>query len=465
MKKFLLILCSILLLSGLIISGCAEPEAAPAPAPAPKPEPKPAPAPAPGPKAPKEILIGDTVSFTGKYAGFGQGHFGAEAAVEDINKLGGVYVEEYDTKIPVRYIALDTGSDMLKVAPLAEDLVLTEKVHFLGTTLDPPEMRLGMADVADKYGIPAVPGVGPFESWMSIKEGAGAEWKYTWAYGFAIATPTAPGDFREGNPGYSMMATYFGALEEFGAATNKKIAVAALDDLDGNAWYSGFTDYATGIGYDPYRTEDRFGIFPGDVTDFTPVIEDWKDYGCEMLWCNSPGFHFGILWKQCHVLGFQPKAVFSTRGALFFRDVEAWGGDLPHAVGMETFWDPSIQNAPGIGDTTPRSLEQRWLDATGEPLNQSIGWSYMGMQVIFDAIERAGTLDGAAVVAALDETDLNTMWGRVVFEEGTQFQRIPTQFGQWVKTDNPWVWEYNVVLSFNDFLPATAEFIFPMPYD
>ncbi len=419
---------------------------------------------APAPEIPDEIRIGDTVSFTGKYAAFGQGRFGAEAAVEDINKLGGVYVEEYGTKIPLRYIALDTGSDMLKVAPLAEDLVLTEKVHFMGTILEPPEMRLGMADVADKYQIPSIPGVGPFESWMGIKEAAEAEWKYTWPYCFAVGAPTVPGDFREGKKGYSMMATYFGALEEFGALTNKKIAVAALDDLDGNAWYSGFTDYATGIGYDCYRAEDRFGIFPPGITDFTPVIEEWKDFGAEMIWCNSPGFHFGIMWKQCHVLGFQPKAVFATRGALFFRDVEAWGGDLPHAVGMELFWDPSIQGAVGIGDTTPQSLAQRWLDATGEPLNQGIGFAYMGVQVFIDAIERAGTLDGAAIVAALDETDMNTMWGRVAFEEGTQCHRFPVQFGQWVKTDKPWVWEYECVLSFNDFLPATAEFIFPMPY-
>jgi len=96
---------------------------------------------------------------------------------------------------------------------------------------------------------------------------------------------------------------------------------------------------------------------------------------------------------------------------------------------------------------------------------QGIGWDYAVAQTLFDAIERAGTLDADAVCAALAETDLMTMWGRVVFEAGTQFQRVPCQFGQWQKTDNPWVWEAPTVFSYNDFMPATAELIFPKPWE
>jgi hypothetical protein len=66
---------------------------------------------------------------------------------------------------------------------------------------------------------------------------------------------------------------------------------------------------------------------------------------------------------------------------------------------------------------------------------------------------------------ALAETDFVSMWGRVVFDLNDQFQRIPCQFGQWQKTDNPWVWESPIVFSFNDFMPATADLIFPKPWD
>ena len=48
---------------------------------------------------PKEIRIGDAVSYTGMYATFGINKFGVEAAVEDINKQGGIYVKEVGEKI------------------------------------------------------------------------------------------------------------------------------------------------------------------------------------------------------------------------------------------------------------------------------------------------------------------------------------------------------------------------------
>ena len=165
------------------------------------------------------------------------------------------------------------------------------------------------------------------------------------------------------------------------------------------------------------------------------------------------------------MLGFEPKIVFCTRGAIFYRDIAAWGGDLPNGVSMELIWGPSIKNAVGIGDTTPQSLATRFYEETGEPLAQGIGWEYMGMQILFDAIERAGTLDSDAVLQALSATDLNSIFGRVVFDPGTQFHAYQVQCGQWQKTDNPWVWEAECVYSDNDNMPATAELIFPVPYD
>ena len=419
-------------------------------------------------EVPEEILVGDVVSYTGPYAAFGGlSAFGAEAAVEDINAEGGIYVEEYGTKIPVRWITRDCESDPLKVAPLTEDMILTEGLHFLGGGFEVPTMRQGTAVMADKYKIPAVFGAGPLESWLAMKESAGADWNYSYVFGMAIGTPAEPGDFPEDNPGYMLMPTWFAALETYAAdQTNEKVACFALDDADGRAWYMAFTEIATGQGYDCYGYEEQLGIYPFGTTDFTSLIQEWKDYGCEILWGNCPGPDYGIVLQQCKVQGFEPKLVFSTRAAMFYQDIEAWGGDLPNGVGCEIMWHPSIQDAQGIGDTTPQSLVERWYEATdNQPLAQGIAWDYAVMQTLFDAIERAGTLDADAVLEALSETDLVTMWGRVVFEKERQFRRTPFQFGQWQKTDEPWVWEAPIVFSFNDFMPPTAELIFPKPWD
>ena len=134
---------------------------------------------------------------------------------------------------------------------------------------------------------------------------------------------------------------------------------------------------------------------------------------------------------------------------------------MPNGVLTEVYWTPYIKGVRGIGGTTPQSLAQRWYDAKKEPLPQGIGWNYAVSQTLFDAVERAGTLDSQAVLKALGETDLNTIWGRVVFEKGTQFQRVPCQIGQWMKTQKAWAWEMPITFSYNDFMPAKEKLMDP----
>jgi branched-chain amino acid transport system substrate-binding protein len=464
-KRFLLIPLALLLAISLVAIGCPAEEEPPPPPPTDGEEPPPP----PPPEIPSEILVGDTVSYTGPYAPFGFGAWGAETAVEDINKLGGVYVEEYGTRIPVRWITVDTGSDPLKVAALTEDLILRDKVNFLGMHLEVTTMRQGTAVMADKYGVPAVYGIGPLEPWLAMKEGAGAEWNYSWIWGFAMATPTAPGDFREGNDGYLFIPTSFAGLATFAEQTNKKMACFALGDPDGVGWYETYTAIAADQGYDCYRTDEQFGIYPMGTTDFSPLIEEWKDAGCEILWGNCPGPDYGIVLKQCKTLGFEPKLVFATRAAAYYRDITAWGGDLAEGVICELWFvrNPQTLGDRGIGDRTFESLGEDFYEASGEPLEMSgIAWEYMGAQMLFNAIEKAGTLDPDEVVEALRATDFMCMGGgRVMFETGTQFHRWPVSLGQWQKTDTPWVWEPHVVFSLNDVLVPTHELIFPKPWD
>lgn len=80
----------------------------------------------------------------------------------------------------------------------------------------------------------------------------------------------------------------------------------------------------------------------------------------ELLWGSSIGEDYGTFWRQCHVLGFQPKMFIASRGANLFSDVEPWGGDLPNGVCMILFWDQAIKNVVGIGGPTPQSLVERW---------------------------------------------------------------------------------------------------------
>ncbi|MBN2402436.1 MAG: ABC transporter substrate-binding protein [Spirochaetes bacterium] len=413
-------------------------------------------------KAENEILVGVVHAQTGMYAAFGQGGtFGIKAAVDDINKLGGVKVG--DVKKSIRLVIVDNESDPNKAGSLAENLIVEDKVDFIVSGDEPPPMHASVSQVADKYKVPYITCVGPEEPWLGMRQETPTKWKYTWATGlFAIVSPVAKGDFRN-KPGYTIMDTWTAMLDLFGSKTNKKIGIICSDDPDGRGWYTLFGPSLKKLGYTVVGLEKNLGLIPLETTDFSSAIKEWKDAGIDILWGNNPGPFFGAVWKQANTLGLKPKMVCIGRGALYFSDISAWGGDLPLGVCTEVWWDPSFKNSPGIGETTPVSLAERWEKEMKEPLNRAIGPGYRTIQVLIDAVERAGSVEGDKINEALAKTDLMTICHRVKFNEN-HFNRGPLVFGQWFKTDKPEKWELKVIFSKHNFATATGKAVFPKPY-
>jgi ABC-type branched-subunit amino acid transport system substrate-binding protein len=434
-KQWLLIAVLMTAALGLVVSGCGKPSE----------------------KGPQEILVGSVACITGMYAGMADGGvFGQQAAVEDINKEGGVFVKEYGRKIPIKLTVVNSESDPLKTGTLAESLILQDKVQFLTCHNEPPPMHAAVATMAARHKVPHLANVAVMEPWLHMREEASLPWDYTWALGFAIATP--------GPPGYSIIDTWKEELDKYGDKTNKKVGVFATDDPDGVGWYALFPKALKDWGYDVIGVDKKVGLFPMDTTDFTSIIQVWKNNKVEILWGNCPAPVFGALWRQARSMGFEPKIVTAGRAALYYTDIEAWGGDLPNGIGTETFWSPAIKTYAAIGDTTPMSLYERWQQEKKRPFNVAMGFGYQVIQVLVNAIERAGTLDADAVLKAIGETDMETIVSRVKFDQQTHFARVPVFLGQWQKTDTPEVWECPIVFSKHDFLPPTAEFLFPIPY-
>ena len=97
-------------------------------------------------QGPDKILLGSVVALTGAASSFGQGTFGLKAAVDDINKQGGVFVKEYNRKIPVEIKILDDQSDTTQIGTLAQSLILSDKVNFLVCSPMWPQDIAAMAD-------------------------------------------------------------------------------------------------------------------------------------------------------------------------------------------------------------------------------------------------------------------------------------------------------------------------------
>jgi len=410
----------------------------------------------------KEIRIGTINPTTGMYASFGEGGlFGVKAAIEDINRTGGVKVG--DARYPIKLVSVNDESDPNKAGALAESLILQDKVSFMVAGDAPPPMHAGISQIADRYKVPYVASVGPFEPWMGMKSESPTKWQYSWGVGgFSINSPVKDGDPRAGKPGYTIFSTWTSMLEEFGPQTNKKIGLICSDEPDGRGWYTLFGPALSKLGYQVVGLDKKLGLVPLETTDFSSIIKEWKDAGVEILWGNCPGPFFGAVWKQARGMGFKPKMASIGRGAMFYQDVNAWGGDLPLGVSTEVWWDPSMGGAVGIDGTTGRSLTERWVKESGRPAYPAISPGYACVQVLVNAIERAGSLDPEKVNAALATTDMMSMRHRVKFDEN-HFSHVPIVFGQWFKTDSAQKWELKVIGSKHDFWPTTGKPLFPLP--
>ncbi|MBW1803966.1 MAG: ABC transporter substrate-binding protein, partial [Deltaproteobacteria bacterium] len=343
--------------------------------------------------------------------------------------------------------------------------ITREKIHALVNSPGPSYLFVPQAIAAEQNKIPYLAGFGPVEAWAPTRNAASPKWNYIWGFGFALVTPAPPGDFRAGKPGYTLADAWGGFMGEFGPRTNKKMAMFAADDQDGRGWFAGNPPVLKKMGYDVIGTDKKLGLFPGGTTYFAPMIKQWKANNCEILWGMAPGPDFGTMWREARTMGWVPKIAMVAKAPLFFEEVSAWGGDLPMGVGTERWWDTAYpaESCPGIGGTTPQSLFERWYKKTGKALNQGIGWGYVPIQVLANAIERAGTLDATAISKAIGETDMLTISHRVVFTKEDHHCRLPLTFGQWMKVDKPWKWECPIVVSNHEFLKPTAQAVFPIP--
>lgn len=407
-----------------------------------------------------EIVIGVPAPQSGMYAGFGEGGvWGLQAAVDDINALGGVYVAEYGKNLTLRLVVRNTESDDTKAGTIAEDLILTSDVDFLAYGDQPPPMNAPIATQAQKYKVPYICTTGPAEPWLAMRADAAGNWSYTWAAGlFAIENP---GD-RPAN-GYTIADTWLAMLDEVGDQTNKIAGVFASDDSDGIGWHDLFPGILEDNGYTVIDKGPE-SLLPTDTNDFSPLIDDWVAAGVSVIWGNAPAPFVGTLLEQAYATeGFAPKLISIGRAPLFYDDVKSWTGNVQCGVLVEIWWDPAWGDSPGIGSTTPQSLAERYLVETDAlAVNRGIGAGYSIIQVLIDAVQRAGTLDADDVCAALASTDLATIRGRVAFD-ANQFSRGPLVYGQWQWDQEAEDWVCPIVLSKHDFIPTTGTVEFPIP--
>jgi branched-chain amino acid transport system substrate-binding protein len=317
------------------------------------------------------IRVGAVVALTGRYAALGELIKNAyDLAVEDINRAGGVEVG--GRRRPLELITLDDQSDPTKTVQRLETLNATHRVAaYLGSAGS--DLHAAAAAVAEKNRIPYL--------------------------GVAFALQSVH------QRGYQYLFSPFPKSPAIASAT-----FDLLDALDPRparvAIFAESTDWGNELD-DLWRAEVRARGYqlvvdqrymPG-ARDYAPLIGEAKDLGAQVLLALPSGPDGIAMVKQMQELAFAPAAAFILRapdGATWTQTLGRDGDAVMHVVGWST-----TSTFPGS-----QALVERYQERHNRPPGSSVGPAYAAVQVLADAVGRAGGADRRTIRDALAATDL-----------------------------------------------------------
>src|SRR6195256_5426005 len=323
---------------------------------------------------PKSVRIGYAISLSGPNA---QGAAittlsGYKLWVDDVNKKGGLKVQGFDKRIPIEVVEYDDTSNAENAVRLVERLMTQDKVDFVL----PP-----------------------------------------WSTGFNLAT--APFYARNGYPQLAVtansndaanlvkqMPTLFFFLNEprnFGGALveilgklkgenkiNNKLVMFNVADQFGAEASSGVTPVLKNAGFEIVVSKS----YPLGASDLTNEIKEAKASGADTFIAYSYPPDTFMLTNTAITQGYNPKAFYTAVGTAF----AAYGAnfkDKANGVLGLGGWDPTL---PGAQEYVQRqtALLNRAADGWAAPV------TYASLQVLEQAIEKAGTLDRKKVLDAIE---------------------------------------------------------------
>jgi branched-chain amino acid transport system substrate-binding protein len=334
----------------------------------------------PTPEAPATIKIGAVIDVTGPLAAFGAEFAWAFDYAEQVfNADGGVFVAQYNQRIPIEIILGDHSADEQKAVTEMENLAAQGVNVFTGSTAIMP---LGQV-VAERAGIPIVVAngstTGPFgqgmrfvfsTSWMNNEM---ATWPFLLsAYLDPAWTPTI-GFMEEQN----LMGIDYGYYFRQECITRQA-----------NCVIQGYQRFAG---------------------DFSTQILAFKEAGVDFVYAPMIGPDGMTFWAQMQELDFVPKAILQLIAPADRRSWVSMGDSANYVITTNDYhWATGYAGAAEFDAAYA-------ADHNGEHATELAGDGYAAIQIIVDAIGRAGTLDPVALRDAIAATNMETIKGPISF--------------------------------------------------
>jgi len=371
----------------------------------------------------REVVIGYVSPQTGPLAAFAAADaFIVERVVKALDAKG-IVVDGKKATFKVK--RADSQSNPTKAGEVARALIDGDKVDLMvvGHT---PDTTNPVSATCETARMPCISSLAPIGPWLSGGP-------YEWTFHFFWDLP-------------DIIKVFTGMWDTL--PTNKVVGGLWPNDPDGNAWAEAFTKALTDKGYkviDP-------GRYPNGTTDFTVVVQKWKEAGAEIITGVPIPPDWAACWRQCNQQGYKPKIASIGKAILFPAAVEALGDNLAEGLSSEIWWTPDHPFKSSLTGESAAALAGAYPQQWAQPL----GFVYALFEVAGDVLARAQSTDREKLKKALAATKLDTMVGPVQFDD-KHVGRTPLVGGQWTKgTKYPW----DLRIVYNETAPAirkTAE--------
>jgi branched-chain amino acid transport system substrate-binding protein len=376
--------------------------------------------PTPARCAPEVITIGGVFSLTGADSSVGnQVRAGYTIAIEDINKDGGVYVKEFGKKIPLELQYLDMEANPEKAISRTETLYSRHKVvAYVGTTFFSAAVT-----IVERQKVPAVVVASASQS---IHDRGFKYW------------------FTPSGTSVDIAREIFNLFDSLPKDQRPAKSIIFEEQSDWGIEMSRY--WQKQIKARGYQLESiqKYSML---ARDYSPQIMAAKTAGADLVLSN-PIMPDGMsIMRQMKQLDYNPKAVVMIRAP----------DDLPWTRAMQSIGDYVIFSTgwhhgldlPGVAE-----LNARHEAEFHRPADVMTGPAYASIQIIADAIKRAGTLDPVKVRDALAATDMMTVVGPIKFrQDGTVVGSLGV-IAQWQNGKQEMVWPDKC---------RTKPLIYPMP--
>ncbi len=346
----------------------------------------------PGASAQSEVSIAVAGPMTGEYASFGaQFKAGAEAAVADINKAGGVLGKQL--KLEVGDDACDPKQARSVAEQLAAKNVLLAAGHYCSGSSIPA------SDVYNEAGIVQIsPGsTNPKYTDQRPREG--------------LSYRVCGRDDQQGSVAGNYLAANF-----------KDKNVAILDDK---------TAYGKGLAEETKKAMNAAGkmeVFADTITagekDYNTVVTKLKEAKIDIVFLGGYHTEAGLIIRQMRAQGM--KTILMGGDALVSVELGQIAG--PDVEGTLFTFSPDPRKNPAAAGVV-QEFRAKNVDPEGYVL-----YAYAAVQAWKGAVEKAQSFDTAKVKAALDSGAFDTVLGNFKFDGKGDPTLTPYVVYKWTKT-------------------------------